>query len=58
MRGQGRKISTLRGYERILESYVLPRLGHVALQDLRVADVDGLYAELVGGGVRKEQGCH
>src|SRR5947209_20289353 len=50
LRGHGRKVSTLRGYERNLESYDLPHLGHVALQDLRVADVDALYAELVGSG--------
>jgi len=54
---QGRKPSTLSGYRKTLDNYVLPRLGAVALQDLRVTDLDALYADLlrtgrrVGGGL-------
>jgi hypothetical protein len=36
---QGRRPSTLAGYRHDLASYVLPRLGAMALQDIRVTDV-------------------
>jgi integrase len=41
---QGRKATTLRGYRSVLERYVHPTLGAVALQDLRASDLDALYA--------------
>lgn len=49
---QGRKASTLRGYRQVLELYLLPRLGHVPLQDLRTPDFDKLYRDLLVGGGR------
>lgn len=47
---QGRKATTLNGYRRIIDSYVAPRLGDVALQDVKASDLDSLYAELLRGG--------
>lgn len=47
---QGRKASTLRGYRQALDLYLLPRLGHMPLQDLRANDFDKLYADLLAGG--------
>jgi integrase len=47
---QGRKATTLNGYRRIIDSYVAPRLGEVALQDVKASDLDSLYAELLRGG--------
>ena len=47
---QGRKATTLNGYRRIIDSYVAPRLGDVALQDVKPSDLDSLYAELLRGG--------
>lgn len=49
---QGRKASTLRGYRQVLDLYLLPRLGHVPLQDLRTPDFDKLYRDLLVGGGR------
>jgi integrase len=49
---QGRKPSTLHGYRQVFENHVLPRLGAVPLQELRSADLDRLYAELLRSGRR------
>ncbi|MDW3216245.1 MAG: tyrosine-type recombinase/integrase [Ilumatobacteraceae bacterium] len=56
LENQGRKPTTLRGYRRSLDAYVLPRLGDVALQELRASDLDALYAELLRSGGRRGQG--
>lgn len=56
LENQGRKPTTLRGYRTSLHSYVLPRLGNVALQELRASDLDTLYAELLRSGGRRGQG--
>ena len=47
---QGRRPSTLYGYRQVFKNYVLARLGGMALQDLRVTDVDALYADLLRTG--------
>jgi integrase len=47
---QGRKRSTLDGYRRQLDSYVLPTLGTTALQDMKAVDLDRLYAGLIRSG--------
>ncbi|MGI9052486.1 MAG: tyrosine-type recombinase/integrase [Ilumatobacteraceae bacterium] len=49
---QGRRPSTLRGYRGDLRRCVLPRLGGMALQDIRVIDIDALYAHLLRSGRR------
>ena len=49
---QGRKPSTLQGYRRVFANHVLPRLGDVQLQELRAADLDAMYAELLRSGRR------
>jgi integrase len=49
---QGRRPSTLAGYRHDLALYVLPRLGSMALQDIRVTDIDSLYAHLLRDGRR------
>jgi integrase len=49
---QGRKPSTLHGYRRTLTNHVLPALGDIPLQELRAADLDALYAELLRSGRR------
>jgi hypothetical protein len=56
LENQGRKPTTLRGYGTSLDAYVLPRLGDVALQELRASDLDALYAELLRSGGRRGQG--
>jgi integrase len=56
LENQGRKPTTLRGYRSSLGAYVLPRLGDVALQELRASDLDALYAELLRSGGRRGQG--
>lgn len=56
LENQGRKPTTLRGYRTSLDAYVLPRLGDVALQELRASDLDALYAELLRSGGRHGQG--
>jgi hypothetical protein len=38
LENQGRKPTTLHGYRKALDTYVLPRLGDVALQELRASD--------------------
>jgi integrase len=53
---QGRRLSTLAGYRRDLARYVLPRLGGMALQDIRVTDIDTLYAHLLRDGRRSGGG--
>jgi len=40
----------LRGYRQALDLYLLPRLGHVPLQDLRAPDFDKLYRDLLASG--------
>lgn len=42
--------STVRGYERSINSYILPKLGNVPLDRLRVSQIDRFYAELREGG--------
>jgi len=42
--------STVRGYERSINSYILPTLGDVPLDRLRVAQIDRFYAQLREGG--------
>ena len=49
---QGRKPTTLQGYRKTLNAYVLPRLGDVALQELRASDLDAMYADLLRSGGR------
>src|SRR4051812_21342308 len=53
---QGRRPSTLAGYRHDLALYVLPRLGSMALQDMRVTDIDSLYAHLLRDGRRSGGG--
>jgi integrase len=53
---QGRRPSTLAGYRRDLARYGLPRLGAMALQDIRVTDIDSLYAHLLRDGRRSGGG--
>jgi integrase len=53
---QGRRATTLSGYRTALDLYVLPRLGNVALQDLRASDLDSLYAELLRCGGQRDDG--
>jgi hypothetical protein len=52
LENQGRKGTTLRGYRSALDSYVLPRLGDVALQELRATDLDAMYRSLLKSGGR------
>ena len=50
---QGRKRSTITGYQTNLKNYILPSLGTWHLQDLRPTDLDQLYAKLLrDGGLR------
>ena len=53
---QGRRPSTLHGYRRGLGRCVLPRLGSRALQDIRVTDIDSLYADLLRSGRQSSGG--
>ncbi len=53
---QGRKRTTLHGYRKTLDAYVLPRLGDVSLQDLIAADLDLLYSTLLKTGGRSGTG--
>jgi len=48
---QGRKPTTLRGYRTAVETHVLPRLGNIALQEIRAPDLDAMYAELLRSGL-------
>jgi integrase len=48
---QGRKPTTLRGYRTAIEAHVLPRLGNIALQEIRASDLDAMYAELLRSGL-------
>ncbi len=50
LENQGRKPTTLHGYRAVLNTHVLPRLGNVALQELRASDFDALYASLLKTG--------
>jgi len=56
LENQGRKPTTLGGYRMALEAYLLPRLGDVALQELRATDLDALYADLLRCGGRRGRG--
>ncbi len=56
LENQGRKPTTLNGYRKALDGYFLPRLGDVALQELRASDLDALYADLLRSGGRRGQG--
>ncbi len=56
LENQGRRPTTLLGYRKALESYLLPRLGNVSLQELRASDLDSLYADLLRTGGRRKQG--
>lgn len=53
---QGRKRTTLHGYRKTLNAYVLPGLGDVSLQDLTAADLDLLYSTLLKSGGRSGTG--
>ena len=53
---QGRKPTTLVGYRAAIRTHVLPRLGNVALQELRATDLDAMYAELLRTGGRFGKG--
>jgi integrase len=46
------KATTLAGYERDLEIYVIPRIGGLNMQSVRAATVSGLYRELLTSGGR------
>jgi integrase len=48
---QGRKPTTLRGYRTAIKTHVLPRLGSIALQEIRASDLDAMYAELLRAGL-------
>jgi integrase len=48
---QGRKPTTLRGYRTAVKTHVLPRLGSIALQEIRASDLDAMYAELLRSGL-------
>jgi hypothetical protein len=56
LENQGRKPTTLRGYRLVLVMHVPPRLGDVALQELRASDLDALYASLLRSGGRDGTG--
>ena len=56
LENQGRRPTTLRGYRSALDNYLLPRLGTVALQELRASDLDALYADLLRTGGRSRTG--
>jgi integrase len=56
LENQGRKPTTLHGYRKALDTYVLPRLGDVALQELRASDLDALYSTLLKTGNRIGKG--
>ena len=56
LENQGRKPTTLNGYRKALDGYFLPRLGDVALQELRASDLDALDADLLRSGGRRGQG--
>lgn len=56
LENQGRKGTTLRGYRSALDSYVLPRLGDVALHELRATDLDAMYRSLLKSGGRSGRG--
>lgn len=56
LENQGRRPTTLRGYRSAIDNYLLPRLGTVALQELRASDLDAMYADLLRRGGRNEQG--
>jgi integrase len=48
----GRKRSTIEGYRRLLETYVLPRVGDRKLAEIDAVTLDRLYAELLARGGR------
>jgi integrase len=56
LENQGVKATTLLGYRRTLQAYVLPSLGRTPLQALNAADLDSLYARLTRSGRRNGTG--
>jgi integrase len=56
LENQGRRPTTLGGCRKALDNYLLPRLGDVALQELRASDLDSLHADLLRDGGRRRQG--
>jgi integrase len=56
LENQGVKATTLFGYRRTLQAYVLPTLGRMPLQALSAADLDSLYARLARSGRRNGTG--
>ena len=56
LENQGRRPTTLRGYRSAIDNYLLPRLGTVALQELRASDLDSMYADLLRRGGSTGQG--
>jgi hypothetical protein len=55
LENQARKPTTLRGHG--MGAYVLPRLGDVALEELRASDLDACYAELLLARSRRRWKC-
>src|SRR5712692_5876915 len=43
------RAKTYEGYEGVVRLYAEPRIGHISLRDLAPLDLQGLYAELLGG---------
>jgi Phage integrase, N-terminal SAM-like domain len=56
LENQGRRQTTLRGYRRALNLYVLPKLGDTALQDLRASDLSDLIGWLCSEAVVTTKG--
>jgi len=54
--GASVRASTLRGYQLLVAAHVLPRLGPVRLQNLSVAQLNALYADLLVSGRRDGKG--
>lgn len=53
---RGLRESTRVGYDVVVEKYVVPKLGVVALQKLTAAQLNGLYGELLQSGRRQREG--
>ena len=43
------RATTLRDYQRHIDVHIVPRLGHLRLQELRTAHITGVLADLLGG---------
>jgi integrase len=48
----GLRATTIDSYRRQVESYIRPELGDVPLRDLTAVDLDGLYASMIGKGLK------